>query len=287
MAADDKSLPLRDSPYRIPQLGFGVYKALDDVCYNACLAAFKAGYRHIDSAQMYANEAEVGRAVNDSGLKRSEIFVTTKIMFPGQDEKSTYEKVMESVKKAGGEGNGGHEKPYVDLFLVHNPNGGRGAREMMWKAIERAKKEGYVRNIGVSNYGKPHIEEMKEYTQDWPPAVNQIELHPWCQQRKTVEYCHSQGIVIQAYCPLVRNRRADDPTLNALVKKYPGKTQAQLLIKYALQKGWVPLPKTATPSRIEENADVYGWEISEEDMHTFDALDEGRRGSIVTFCAED
>ncbi|KAK5012522.1 hypothetical protein LTR60_004336 [Cryomyces antarcticus] len=151
---------------------------------------------------------------------------------------------------------------------------------MMWKALERAVDDGKVRAIGVSNYGKGHIEEMKEYAKIWPPAVNQIELHPWCQQREAVSYCQSQGIVVEAYCPLVRNQKADDKTLNSLAKKY-NKSTGQVLIRYCLQKDWVPLPKSDTPSRIEANADVYDFEIDTADMKTLDGLDQGAKGAIV------
>lgn len=168
------TLALRDSSYRIPQLGFGTYLVDEKDCYDACTAALKAGYRHIDTAQFYANEAEVGRAVKDSGLKRSDVFLSSKILFPGADVDESYASIVESVKKLDQGDNG--ERPYVDLFLVHSPNRGREARENMWGAIERAKKEGYLRSIGTSNFGKPHIEEMKKYTDDWPPAVNQIEV---------------------------------------------------------------------------------------------------------------
>ncbi|KAK5164185.1 aldo-keto reductase [Cryomyces antarcticus] len=265
------TLSLPNVSYTIPRLGFGVYQSPGDTCVKSCLTALRVGYRHIDTAQYYANESQVGKAIADSKIPRSELYITTKILSPGNDADSTYASIVDSVQKIG---------DYVDLFLIHSPNGGRKGREMMWKALERAVDDGKVRAIGVSNYGKGHIEEMKEYAKIWPPAVNQIELHPWCQQREAVSYCQSQGIVVEAYCPLVRNQKADDKTLNSLAKKY-NKSTGQVLIRYCLQKDWVPLPKSDTPSRIEANADVYDFEIDTADMKTLDGLDQGAKGAIV------
>ncbi|KAF2015876.1 Aldo/keto reductase [Aaosphaeria arxii CBS 175.79] len=264
------SLP--GSSRTIPMLGFGVY--LSSKCRASTLHAFQTGYRHIDTAQYYDNEKEVGEAIRDSKLPRSEIFVTSKILSPGKDVDSTYKKVADSVTKiAGVEG-------YVDLFLIHSPNGGAEARKLMWLALEKAKKEGRVRDIGVSNYGIGHIEEIKKFGETWPPAVNQIELHPWAQQREAVEYCRKNNVVIEAYCPVVRNRKADDKTVAGIAEKH-GKTANQVLIRWSLQKGFVPLPKSDTPSRIEENANLFGFELDEGDMGKLDDLDQGAAGAIV------
>jgi len=165
------TLPLPNSKHEIPRLGFGVYQSHDQTCVKSCLTALKAGYRHIDTAQYYANESLVGDAVRQSGVPRSEVYITTKILSPGSDAESTYKSVVESVEKIDG-----GEDGYVDLFLIHSPNGGRDARKLMWQALERARKEGKVRHIGVSNFGKGHIEELKEWAEVWPPAVNQIEV---------------------------------------------------------------------------------------------------------------
>ena len=141
-------------------------------CVKSCLEAFKSGYRHIDTAQYYANEEAVGRAIRESKLPREEIFVTTKILSPGKDLDTTYKSIEQSVGKID------VKKNYVDLFLIHSPNGGAESRKLMWQALEKAKADGLVRNIGVSNYGIKHIEEMKEYSDstNWPPVVNQIEV---------------------------------------------------------------------------------------------------------------
>ncbi|EEP79556.1 conserved hypothetical protein [Uncinocarpus reesii 1704] len=267
-------LPLPNSSVKIPRLGFGVYKSPTHVCEKSCLVAFQAGYRHIDTAQFYGNEAEVGEAIRNSGLDRKDIFVTTKIIAPAGSPEETYEKVLESVRKIGG------QDGYVDLFLIHSPSAGAAKRKQMWLALERLLEEGKTRSIGVSNYGVKHIEEMKAYAKTWPPHVNQIELHPWCQQKKADAYCKQHGIVVQAYSPIVRNYKANEPTLVGLAQKY-GKTTAQILLRYALQKDWVPLPKSDTPENIKANADLYDFALAEEDMATLNALDEGADGAIV------
>jgi diketogulonate reductase-like aldo/keto reductase len=164
------SIPLHNSPHRIPCLGFGVYQSPAPTCVNSCLKAFEVRYRHIDTAQYYANETEVGRAIKESKIPRSELFITTKILSAGNDVESTYKSIKDSVVKLNGEGG------YVDLFLIHSPNGGAESRKLMWLALEKAKEEGIVRDIGVSNYGKGHIEEIKEFGKTWPPVVNQIEV---------------------------------------------------------------------------------------------------------------
>ncbi|KAF2740491.1 Aldo/keto reductase [Polyplosphaeria fusca] len=268
-------LPLKNSSHGIPALGFGVYQSPPPTCVQSCQAAFRAGYRHVDTAQYYANESSVGRALIESKIPRSDFFITSKILSPGTDVDSTYRKIEESVLKLDSV-NG-----YVDLYLIHSPNGGTEARQLMWKALILAKENGLVRDIGVSNYGIGHIEEMKDIDpKHWPPVVNQIELHPWCQQREIVEYCKGKGIVIEAYCPLVRNQKSENKILTSIATKHQS-TPNRVLVRYCLQKGWVPLPKSDTPTRIASNADVYGIALDDEDMQKLDALDQGREGAIV------
>ncbi|OGM39666.1 aldo-keto reductase [Aspergillus bombycis] len=267
-------VPLPNSAVRIPRLGFGVYRSPPTQCVLSTSKALEAGYRHVDTAQFYANEKEVGDAIRASGIPRNEIFVTTKILVPGGSPDATYSKLLASVEKIGG------PDGYVDLFLIHSANSGALGRKEMWQALERLLEEGKTKSIGVSNWGVKHIEEMKSYAKVWPPHVNQIELHPWCQQRVVDAYCKKHGIVVEAYSPIVRNYKASDPTLVDLAKKY-GKTTQQVLVRYALQKGWVPLPKSDNPDRIVANANVFGFEISEEDMAVLNALDQGSAGAIV------
>ncbi|KAJ5099503.1 aldo-keto reductase [Penicillium argentinense] len=267
-------LPLPNSAERIPRLGFGVYRSPTDQCVQSCLKALDVGYRHIDTAQFYANETEVGEAVRTSGLPRDQVFVTTKILSPAGSVEATYDKLLASVEKIGGPGG------YVDLFLIHSSSSGPSGRKQLWQALEKLHGEGRAKSIGVSNFGVKHIEEMRSYAKVWPPHVNQIELHPWCQQRTIDEYCKKNGIIVEAYSPIVRNNKAHDPTLVDVAKKYNKSTQ-QVLIRYALQKEWVPLPKTDDAERIASNADVFDFDISTEDMDILDTLDQGSAGAIV------
>ncbi|KAI9763409.1 MAG: hypothetical protein M1840_000540 [Geoglossum simile] len=262
---------LPKSLVKMPRLGFGVYQSPSSICTQSVTTALKTGYRHIDTAQYYANEREVGEAVRNSGIPREEIFVTTKILRTSESTDLAYQRALESVNVIG--------LGYVDLFLIHSPGRGAPARKATWRALERLLEEGKVRSIGVSNFGIKHIEEMKGYAKIFPPHVNQIELHPWCQQREIANYCHTHNIVVQAYCPLARNLKAKDPTLLNLADKY-NKTTAQILIRYCLQKDWVPLPKSDNPVRIAENTDIYGFEIEEVDMERLDGLDQGNAGAI-------
>lgn len=166
------TLDLPGSQNKIPQIGFGVYLSPPEKCVNSCLKALEANYRHIDTAQYYDNEEHVGRAIRDSKIPRKDIYITTKILSAGKDADSTYQKVLDSVEKLAG------KDGYVDLFLIHSPNGGKDARKLMWQALERAKDAKKVRDIGVSNYGTAHMEEIKSIGKVWPPAVNQIEVCP-------------------------------------------------------------------------------------------------------------
>ncbi|SZF01312.1 unnamed protein product [Blumeria hordei] len=267
-------LTLPKSDVQIPRLALGVYKSEGNQCTAACLTALKAGYRHIDSAQYYANEAEVGEAIRQSGLKRSDIFVTTKIVKSEGSVEANYAKMLESVKKIDGD-NG-----YVDLFLSHMSHIGRKSRKEIYLALEKLLEAGKTRSIGVSNWGIADIEELKSFAKIYPPHVNQIELHPFCQQREIVKYCQTNGIIVEAYCPLVRNTKGDDPTLNKVAQAHK-KSVAQVLIRYGLQKNWVTLPKSSTPERIIENFDVYDFELTSKDMESLDALDQGSKGALV------
>ena len=163
-------LPLPNSPVKIPRLGFGIYQSPPNVCIKSCLTALRAGYRHIDSAQFYQNESEMGEAARQSGIPRNEIFLTTKILSAGGSPDKTYQKCLDSVHKIDG------EKGYVDLFLLHSPSGGSAAVKEMYQALEKLESEGKVKSIGVSNFGIGHIEAMKSYARIWPPHVNQIEV---------------------------------------------------------------------------------------------------------------
>ncbi|KAF7550204.1 hypothetical protein G7046_g8093 [Stylonectria norvegica] len=244
----------------IPRLGFGTYQITGNACTTACLQAFAAGYRHIDSAQLYGNEAAVGEAVRQSGLRREDVFLTSKVCRSGGGDR-TYQSLVDSVVKLAGEGG------YVDLFLVHIPGSSRKFRQELWTAVERLHANGLARSIGVSNFRTQHIEEMKEYAT----------LHPWFQQRELVQYCQANGIVVEAYSPLATGAEMQNPSLQGVASKH-GKSAAQVLIRYCLQKDWVALPKSGNAERIRQNADIYGFELDLDDMKTLDALDEGADG---------
>ncbi|KZT63262.1 Aldo/keto reductase [Daedalea quercina L-15889] len=255
------------SGYPMPALGLGVYQNGD--CFPACLAALQHGYRHIDSARRYGNEAEVGRAVRESGVPRSEVFITSKVFHTEHGYKSTLEAVDSSLERFGTD--------YIDLYLIHDPCSGKQMRLDTWRALIEAQKAGKLRTIGVSNYGVKHLEEIREAGLA-TPSVNQIELHPFCQQKEIVAYCNARGIAIQAYSPLVRGR-FDDPVLQDVAKKY-NKTVAQVLARWSLQRGFCPLPKSAQPARVVSNTDLYDFEMSPEDIARIDALDQGKDGAL-------
>ncbi|KAH7328481.1 putative aldo-keto reductase [Stachybotrys elegans] len=264
---------LGDTQVSMPRLGFGVYKLSSEECLQASLAALGAGYRHIDTAQLYRNEDAVLQAVVQSGYSRNDVFLTTKIGRARGDEAAIRDSLLESVRKVGG------PDGYVDLFLVHIPGRDPECRRQLWTALEKLHAEGKARAIGVSNFHVCHIEEMKEYARIWPPHVNQIELHPWCQQRELVAYCQEHSIVIQAYSPLATGARLEDVDLAAIASKH-GKSPAQILVRYSLQKGWVPLPKSSSAERIHENASVFDFSLDQGDMEALDGLDMGSSGAL-------
>jgi len=252
-----------NSGNQLPILGFGVWDSPSNLTTKSCLEALKVGYRHIDTAQVYGNEAEVGEAVRQSGLKRDDVWITSKIYSAAADVPSTYQKCLESVTKIDG------DKGYLDLFLIHNAAVGAEPRKKMWQAMEQLYGEGKLKSIGVSNFGVGHLEDLKSYAKVWPPSVNQLELHPWNQQREVVDYCKKNGIAVEAYCPLVRNKKAEDPTLNEVAKKH-NKTTAQVLVRYCIEKDWSPLPKSDNPGRIAQNADVFSFQLDKSDMEKLD-----------------
>ncbi|KAF9231401.1 NADP-dependent oxidoreductase domain-containing protein [Melanogaster broomeanus] len=251
----------------MPLLGFGVYQNYD--AKLSVIEAFKAGYRHVDSAQAYRNEAAVGQAIEASGLDRGDLFITTKCVSKTHGYDSTLAGVDQSLARFGFE--------YIDLFLIHDPFSGTERRLDTYRALLDAQKAGKIRTAGVSNYGIKHLEEIKNVGLPMP-AVNQIELHPLCQQRPIVDYCRAHSIVVQAYCPIIRGQM-NHPTIQTVAKKHE-RDPAQILIRWSLQKGFVPLPKSSTPSRIRSNADIYDFSLDAEDMAQLNGLDLGAAGAI-------
>jgi diketogulonate reductase-like aldo/keto reductase len=250
----------------IPQLGLGVYDPkFGDETYQAVLAAFECGYRHIDTASVYRNEDQVGRALKASGLPRDQVFITTKVWDADQGFENTLRAYETSLSLLGVE--------YVDLYLVHWPV--RGTRRDTFRALEKLYRDGRVRAIGVSNYLVPHLEELLTYAEILP-AVNQFEITPYLYSADTVRLCESKGIRVESYSPLVRGRKENDPRLASLAQKY-GKSTYQILIRWALDHGFVTIPKSSTPERIRDNAAVFDFALSAEDVVLLDTFSDGTR----------
>lgn len=247
-----------NSGHYIPILGLGTWQIKGQAAYDATLWAIEAGYRHIDTARLYANETEVGQAIKDSGIDRGQIFVTTKL-WP-TDFGKPRQAFEASLERLG--------LDYVDLYLIHWPR--FNAETGVWRQLETLNKEGLAKSIGVSNYGRRNLSKLLE-TAEISPAVNQIELHPFAYNAGLVDFCHEQGIVIEAYSPLGHGSLLSEPILVKMAAKY-GKSVAQLLIRWNLQHGWVSLPKSKSGLRIAENMDVFDFEITVDDMHKLDTL---------------
>ncbi len=214
----------------IPVVGLGVYEIEPgDECYRAVLSGLKAGYRHIDTAQIYDNEQDVGQAIADSGVPRTEIFVTTKLWVTNFGYQRALKSIAASLKKL--------QTSYIDLLLLHAP-GKPHLRRETWKALESLQKEGVVKNIGVSNFGEAHIEKLAINSEIYP-AVNQIEVHPWLQRVELVKYCQDRSIIVQAYSPLAKALTLSNPVLVAISTRL-NLLPAQVLIAWSLQKGIVP-----------------------------------------------
>jgi len=204
------------------------------------------------------------------------VFITTKIR--SVDHARVRPQLTHSLKEFNASNTDKFQFEYIDLLLVHDPLCGPQNRVKMWKAFLKARDEGLVKSIGVSNFGTRHLQELADAGLELP-AVNQVELHPFCQQTEIVEWCKNNGIIIQAYCPLIRGQRWDNPTLQGVADKY-GKGVGQILVRWSLQKGYSPLPKSSQLDRVKSNADLYDFVLSEEDMTALDGLDEGDSGAL-------
>jgi methylglyoxal/glyoxal reductase len=249
----------------IPYLGFGTYQIRGSAAKESVLHALEAGYRHIDTAAAYGNETEVGQAVRESGIRREDIFITTKLW----NEDQGYDSALEAFERS----NETLGLKYVDLYLLHWPVSER--RLDSWKALEKILDGGKCRAIGVSNFTVRHLEELLEVSKV-VPAVNQVEFNPFLYQKDLLDYCNSKGIALCAYTPLSRGKKLDHPLLRALSGSYR-KTPAQILIRWALEHDIVVMPKSSTRKRITENSDVFDFTISPADMKTLDSINEGYR----------
>lgn len=252
----------------MPVLGLGVWQsAPGEETRRAVAEALAAGYRHVDTARAYRNEADVGAAVRESGLPRREVFVTTKLWNADHGYDKALRAVDASLEALGME--------QVDLYLVHWPV--EDLRNDTWRAMEAILAGGKARAIGVSNYTVRHLDELLGRAKV-PPSVNQVEFSPFLFQRGLLEHCRKSGIQLEAYGPLVRGHKMDHPQLQQIAKKH-ARTPAQVLLRWGLQHGLVVIPKSVRPERIRENADVFGFALDREDVATLDGLDEGYRTS--------
>ncbi|KUL33972.1 oxidoreductase [Streptomyces sp. NRRL F-4489] len=252
----------------MPQLGFGVWQIPDEEAFTAVGHALEAGYRSIDTAAIYGNETGTGKALAASGLPREELFVTTKVWNSDHGYDAALRAFDASLGKLGLE--------YVDLYLIHWPLPSRGTAVDTYKALEKIYSEGRAKAIGVSNFLPGHLERLLGET-SIVPAVNQIELHPWLQQAESRAFHARHGIATEAWSPLGQGKGLlADATVAELAAKH-GRTPAQVVLRWHLQLGNVVIPKSATPSRIRENFDVFGFELDDADLAALAGLDSGNR----------
>lgn len=255
---------------QMPWLGLGVWKAQEgEEVERAVRAAIRHGYRSIDTAAVYNNEEGVGRAVKqaleENGLTREQLFITTKVWNSDQGYETTLSAFETSLGKLGLE--------YVDLYLIHWPV--KGKYKDTWRALEQLYKDGRIRAIGVSNFHIHHLEDLLADA-GVVPAVNQVEFHPLLSQKELLQFCNDKGIRLEAWSPLGQGNLVNDETLTAIGAKY-GKTAAQVMLRWDLQCGVVTIPKSVTEERIIANGQIFDFELSEEDVRTIDSMNKNQR----------
>lgn len=250
--------------HNIPQFGLGVFLMSEKgECKSSVLAALEAGYTHIDTARAYNNEHEVGEAIKESGMDRDSLFITTKLR---RMHATGYEEVIEHCKKSLEL----LDTDYIDLYLVHAPPENQEHRAPVWKGMEYCLEQGWVKSIGVSNYGPTHLEAMRDYA-SYMPSVNQVEFNPWLQRPHLFKATEDAGAKVMAYSPLARGHKVDDPELVAIAEKL-GCTPAQVAIKFCYDSGCITIPKSSKPERIVENLASLEVDISSE-MEAIKALE--------------
>ncbi|WP_307792500.1 aldo/keto reductase [Streptomyces verrucosisporus] len=253
---------------RMPQLGFGVWQVPDEEATAAVGHALASGYRSIDTAAIYENEKGTGKAIAESGLPREELFVTTKVWNSDHGRDAALRAFDASLERLG--------LDYVDLYLIHWPAPGQDRYVETWKALEEIHADGRAKAIGVSNFKPTHLRRLMEET-EVVPAVNQIELHPNLPQAESRAFHAEHGIATEAWSPLGQGRGLlEDPVIAEIARRH-GRTPAQVVLRWHLQTGNVVIPKSATPSRIEENIDVFSFVLDDDDMTGLSTLDNGTR----------
>lgn len=250
--------------HNMPLLGYGTYKVTDDVDAEKCtLEALEVGYRLIDTASFYRNEGQIGQALSKCGIKRGDIFLTTKLWTDVTNEEQAVASVNRSLKLL--------KTDYLDLLLIHWPTANSVA---VWEAMLKMQQQGLVRSVGVSNFKPHHLKQLE--ASGVTPTVNQVELHPIFQQKDLCAYCNDKGIVVQAWSPLMRSAVLSNATLTAIAAKY-NVTVAQLILRYDVQKGISVIPKTTNKARMVENFSIFHFNIDDSDMQLIAALDENAR----------
>jgi len=245
---------------KMPYLGLGVYLIHSNIAIEIFNRALDLGYRLFDTAAFYGNEAEVGKAIINSDIPRKEIFITTKLWNSDHGFDKALKAFDKSFELIG--------LDYIDLYLIHWPV--NGLRKESWKALEEIYGTGRVKAIGVSNYMIYHLEELLDYC-EIVPAINQVEFHPWLYRKELLEYCRENKIQLEAYSPLTKGNKLNDPTLTEIAHKY-NKSPAQVLIRWCLEHEVIAIPKSSNRQRLRENADVFDFSISKDDMLVLDSV---------------
>jgi len=256
--------------HSIPQLGFGVFQIPPEDTARAVREALEIGYRHIDTAQMYGNEAGVGRGIREAGLDRDEVFITSKLN-NGHHEPDDARRAFEGTLRE-------LDTDHVDLFLIHWPLPTRYGGDFVstWKVLEEFRADGRARSIGVSNFQIDHLQRIADEA-GVLPAVNQIELHPYLQNRSVKAWGENHGIVTEAWSPIAQGAVVDDPAIAEIADRH-GRTAAQVVLRWHIQKGNVVFPKSSNPQRMRENFEIFDFDLSVEDLASIDGLDRGEAG---------
>lgn len=251
---------------KMPQQGFGVYKLTDSATFTQTIKdAYEDGYRLFDTAQMYGNEADLGTALKSLNVDRDDYFITTKVAEKNQGYQSAIDSVKESLRKL--------QLDYVNLLLVHWPINGHFFET--WQAFEDMKKEGLTKSIGVSNYGMVHLQYLSTQAHEMP-VVDQLECHPWLSEKPMIDFNNQHHIVTQAWAPLGRGRIFEEPIIKSLAEKY-SKSPAQIILRWHLQNGLSFIPKSAHAARIKQNADIYDFQLTSDDMKQMNSINKNVR----------